>query len=200
MSKLAQYLGWNFLAILTSSATGVLASHQLLSHIDLINSDGFAITYNYIGRDVVGQLGGLLFVTKWAPNLTINPMRSGVKFSALTSLSLLLEIGITILPYTSQSLIGLSLCNIGKNLGWIGMSGVNIKCLQTFDDEKIQLSQLYTQFNVTMTLASTIGMGVGLGLSKLQVLYPGVTLIAPLLSLVSLLSYRRSLQIALSNK
>ena len=60
--KYTQYVGWSFISNVLVSVESAMATHSILN---AINTDAETIrTVNYIGKDIIGQLGCLAYITK----------------------------------------------------------------------------------------------------------------------------------------
>jgi hypothetical protein len=196
--KHIHFLKWNFIATVAGSANSALATTRILSSLIPSNS-AFIIAYNYIGRDIIGQLGGLLFVSKHANKMDRDGYNYGKNSSKLMQVSTIMEVGGSFLP-PSLLLPCFGLANIGKNVAWIGTGSINAKCLMNLSkisqkDGLVNISEMYAKVSVINTMASTIGLSLGIGLSKLDMVFPFSSLImSPFFSLVSYYSYKKAIK------
>ncbi len=57
--KFSQYVGWSFISNILVSAESAMSTHSILNAIGTCSE-----TANYIGKDIIGQFGGLLYMAK----------------------------------------------------------------------------------------------------------------------------------------
>ena len=56
-----KYVGWSCMSNIVISIESVLSTHTMLSVVGQTNSD-LTLSINYIGKDIIGQLGGLWYM------------------------------------------------------------------------------------------------------------------------------------------
>jgi hypothetical protein len=198
--KHIHFLKWNFISTITGSANSALSTTCILSSL-MPSNNSFIIAYNYIGRDIIGQLGGLLFVSKHAVKMDKDAYTYGLKSNKVMQISTIMEISGSFLP-TYLLLPCFGLANVGKNISWIGIGSINAKCLMILSKmsridstKETNISEMYAKVTVINTLASTIGLSLGIVLSKLNVIIPfSSIIIAPILSGISYYSYKKAIQ------
>ena len=73
---LRQYLKWTAINSFSTSVSSVISTNSMLSSI---TSEGPSyssiITANYIGKDIIGQLGGLMYAWKTGKTADTQPLK-----------------------------------------------------------------------------------------------------------------------------
>ena len=73
---LRQYLKWSAINSFSTSVSSVISTNSMLSSI---TSEGPSyssiITTNYIGKDIIGQLGGLIYAWKTGKTADSQPLK-----------------------------------------------------------------------------------------------------------------------------
>ena len=172
MPSFTHFTGWLSASTLASACQSVLSTEAMLSVLLTIDTE--AHTWNYVGRDVLGQLGGLLVMsgfTKWTDKKPRQFLWLSHAFQQ-GSMSLLL---LTPALHTNMFLPVASLANMCSNVSFIGYGGLNAKCIQKLSGNQNNMGELYTKVTVHQTLASTVGLSVGMMLNQWTLLHPGTS-------------------------
>ena len=69
--KYKQFIGWSFISNILVSTQSVIATHSMLHSINT-NSE-ITRTLNYVGKDIIGQLGGLFYLANIGKKIDKNP-------------------------------------------------------------------------------------------------------------------------------
>ena len=161
--KYLQYVKWSFLSNIISATLDTLGTHCTLSVLGTIDNNVIA-SYNYIGKNVVGQIGGLYFILNKSKSIDKNPKSFINKSIVYNSLSIYIESITVLLPVTSFIFVAGS-ANILKNVSWTYYGAVNAKIIQNLSIDN-NISEIYSKITILNTISSSIGMGVGLGLTS----------------------------------
>lgn len=185
------YVGWSFLSNIIVSVESVLSTHSMLSVIGQASND-ILITTNYIGKDLVGQMGSLWYMNKMGQKADKEPSKF-IKYSmAFQQSSILVECATPLLP--SYLFIPIAGCaNIGKNISFTCFGAINARVIQKLAMED-NIGEIYAKVSVLNTLGSSIGMGLGLLLASL---IPDHTLrlgLFPILAGLRMYSYNKSVE------
>jgi hypothetical protein len=160
--KYVQYISWSFLSNIISSTLDTLGTHCTLSVIGSIDNNVIA-SYNYIGKNLLGQIGSLYYILNAGSNIDKNPRKYLNTSIILNSTSIYIECITPLLPVNSFLFVAGS-ANLLKNISWTSYGSVNAKIIQTLSIDN-NISEIYSKINVLNTISSSIGMCVGLGLT-----------------------------------
>jgi len=122
-------------------------------------STEFAISYNYIGKELFGQIGGLWYMYRMGKHADTSPVKFTNRAMIAQQIAIGLECATPLLP-SSLFLPVASAATIGTNISMTGMGVINTKVIQKMGGKNI--GELYAKITTINTIASTIGMGLGL--------------------------------------
>jgi hypothetical protein len=107
-------------------------------------------------------MGGLIYISKMSVRADTNP-KSFLIYSNILQQSSFVLMSLT--PFIDYSyfifLAGMS--NILVNISFTGFGAINAKCVQKLSIDN-NICEIYSKITVVNTIASSIGLGVGLGL------------------------------------
>jgi len=189
--KYSSYIGWSFLSNIIISTESVLSTHSMLSVVSSPQiSNELATSMNYIGKDILGQLGGLLIMNKISEKADKESKKFIIYSTVCQQTATILECATPLLPlYTFIPVAGIA--NIGKNIGYCGFGAVNAKIIQKLAQEN-NTGEIYAKITVLNTLGSTIGMGIGLFIAA-KIPDHGMRLgIMPVLAILRVYTYHRA--------
>ena len=154
------YIKYSFISNTSISIQNSIAVQSMLS---AITAEPELANINYIGKDIIGQLGSLIYMTKYTSKIDSTPKKflNQSHFIQQTSYFLLYYSSI-IQPEYFIFIAGAS--NILSNISFIGYGAINAKCIEKVSDGK-NIGQIYTKLTTVNTLASTIGLGIGVCLN-----------------------------------
>jgi Protein of unknown function, DUF647. len=118
------------------------------------------MTYNYIGKDILGQLGGLTVSFLQRKKTDQSPNKQGIKSVFFQQGAILTELCLNFLPASSFLMVAGG-ANVMKNISWIGMGSFTNKILFSLSDKNV--GELYTLLSICNTLSSSGGMLLGTG-------------------------------------
>ena len=154
-----KYVGWSCLSNVVISIESVLSTHSMLSLVGQTNSD-LTLSINYIGKDIVGQLGGLWYMNKIGQKVDKESSKF-INYSIFFQQSaVIMECATPLLPIDMFIPIA-GIANIGKNIAATGMGAVNAKIIQKLAEDN-NIGEIYAKISILNTLGSTIGMAIGL--------------------------------------
>lgn len=160
--KFNQYMFWSFTSNIISSTQYVLSTHSMLCTIGHDNNE-FNMSYNYIVKDIIGQVGGLYYINKTCTKYDKDINKYTKETLIIQQLSLYLECITPFVPNNTFLLIA-GFANIGKNVTATGLGATNAKIIQTLAIDN-NIGEIYAKINVLNTLGSSIGMIIGLGIT-----------------------------------
>lgn len=112
------YVQWSILASVTGTVSGVLSMEALLFAMGLgAGSLPMAAALNWIIKDGLGQLGGMLCASFINQKFDADPKRWRLMAAGVLDVSVLLEVLTPLCP--KYFLLVASVANVGKNIGWI---------------------------------------------------------------------------------
>lgn len=194
MKRSTVYAGWMALNSWATSTTAVLSTNSMLSSI-MTPSYPSVITATYIGKDIVGQLGGLIFAWKTGKKADKQPLGYASKGVAIQQVAYYLENSSSLFPSGSLLPI-LGISSAMKNISFITIGSVNANVLQNLaKNEKGGIGEFYSKIASINTLASTLGM-----LSGIALIYsiPSYTIrtgcVMPILSFISFYSMKEAIR------
>jgi hypothetical protein len=196
MSKTKQmrYIGWMAVNSFSSSISSVISTHSMMNSIMGKVSYSDIILGTYIGKDIIGQFGGLLYSIYTGKNSDKNPEKYIKKGIHLQQCSYYLE---NLSPFIKDSnfiLPFLGFSSILQNISYISIGAVNATNLQKISKQNI--GELYSKVASINTLASALGMIVGINIVKFIPSYSIRTIcILPILTSINYYSINKSLQI-----
>ncbi|KAI8869296.1 DUF647-domain-containing protein [Ramicandelaber brevisporus] len=153
------YAKWQFLHNATGAVTGVLSTQALLYAMGLgAGSVPMAAALNWIIKDGLGQLGGVLYASFVSDKFDSEPKRYKFWAGAILQLATLGEILAPLAPHMFL-LIG-SLSNIGKNVAWLASSATRAAIHQSFEKNG-NLGDITGKSASQTTLAGLVGTGMG---------------------------------------
>jgi len=188
--KYLQYIGWSFASNCLVSTQSVLSVHSMLSAVDTGGSDAVR-TANYVGKDIIGQTGGLWYMSKMGKHSDKNPKKFLFYSNIVQQASYVVTCCTPLCPSYFLAIAGTA--NIMTNISFTGFGAINARCIQRLavDDN---IGEIYAKISVINTLGSSIGMIVGLGITTAV---PDHTLrlcLVPLIGVVRVYCYNKAVE------
>lgn len=158
-TKYTSYIGWSFASNVLVSAESAMATHSMLHSI---SCDTETIrTLNYIGKDVIGQLGCLAYIAKTGKEVDKDPKRFLFYSNFAQQLAYMSVCATPMSPEYFLPIAGFS--NIFSNVSFIGFGAINAKCIQKLAIDG-NVGELYAKISVFNTIGSSLGLMIGLGI------------------------------------
>ncbi len=156
-----QYMGWSFVSNILVSAETVLAAHSVLAAVDCGNSDTIR-TMNYMGKDVIGQLASLKYMSTMGSQADKEPDTFIRSSNILQQASYGLVCITPILPVEFFLPVA-GFGNMCATIAFTGFGAINARCIRrlALDDD---VGEIYAKVTALNTLGSTIGMAAGIGM------------------------------------
>lgn len=205
---LRQYLKWTAINSFSTSVSSVISTNSMLSSITSQGpSYSSIITANYIGKDIIGQLGGLMYAWKTGKTADSQPLKYITKGVCVLQASFYIE---NLAPLVTNNLFVLPFLGLSstlKNISFISIGAVNANNLQKLATASASVTQspsstssigeCYSKAVSINTLSSTLGMICGIGIIYFIPSYTvRTTVILPVMSVISIYSLRKSTNIA----
>eukprot|EP00949_MAST-11_sp_MAST-11-sp1_P000331 g331.t1 len=160
-----KYTKWYALGAVASSACMVLSTQSMLYAIGLgAGAIPVAAALNWVLKDGLGQLGGVLFASMVNRRFDADPKRWRVVAAAALDISSLLEAATPLFP--TLFLPVAAIANAGKNISWLAASATRAGIHLSFALQS-NLADLTAKAGSQGVVASTIGTAIGIGISPL---------------------------------
>lgn len=158
------YSKYMFIASICGTASSVLSMQCLLLAVGLGATTALptAAAINWVLKDGLGQMGGMLFASMVATRFDIRPLRYRLLASILLDLSILLEILTPLFPTLFLPLAALA--NIGKNIAWLSASASRASIHRSLIKRE-NLADVTAKSGSQTILASLFGTGLGIVIS-----------------------------------
>ena len=185
-----KYIGWSCISNMVVSIESVLSTHSMLSVIGQTSSE-LTLSVNYIGKDIIGQLGGLWYINKIGNKADRKPLEFIKNSMILQQTAIILECLTPFLPITIFMPIA-GIANISKNISFTGFGAINAKIIQKISQED-NIGEVYAKISVLNTMGSTFGMGIGL-ITVAYIPDHSVRIcLIPILSCIRIYSYNKAI-------
>lgn len=156
-----RHITWSFVSSALVSIETVVSTHNMLSAIN--GGSETLRTVNYIGKDIIGQLGGLWFMSKMSSEADKHPKRF-LLYSNLIQQSAYVTICFTpIAPDYFLPVAGVA--NLMLNIAFTGFGAINAKCIQKLTKDHV--GETYAKITILNTMGSSLGLVTGLGVMSL---------------------------------
>ena len=155
-----KFLLYNFASTFLVSVESVITTHNVLHGI---SQDESSRTLNYVGRDVIGNLGSFLFIGKTSSQADNDPKKFLSKIHAFQQISY----GLTNIAAFNPSMFLLYAGSASTpiSISCIGFGMVNAKCIQKLAKDD-NVAEVYSHLALTNTLSASLGMIAGIGLTS----------------------------------
>lgn len=177
---------------MSASAQYAICTHNMLEVISLLPSGNLYKTFNYVGKDIIGQIGGLIFMVGKSKKYNENPLFFVNRLNLYQQTSFF-----SLFIINEKYFLPLSgLSNIFMNISFIGYGAINVKILNEIGKKENNLGELYMKFTAINTIASTVGTLIGVGLTAVCLnneTYKFILL--TLLGIIRVYSYKKSVKI-----
>lgn len=167
-----RFASFCFTASVAGSAAMVLSTQTLLLAVGVVGSNAqqasiMAGAFNWVMKDFVGQLGGVIFASKMGKTRAFDadPKRWRMVAAMALDGATLLEI-LSPLFHSSMVLPVASIANVGKNIGFLTASASRAALHQSLAISG-NLGDVTAKSGSQSIMASLMGTTVGIGLSSL---------------------------------
>ena len=161
--KCMKYVKWSFASNVFVSMQSALSTDNMLN---AIGDSGGYMTINYIGKDIIGQAGGLLVMLQFSKKSDKEP-KMFLNYSNVIQQSSFVILSATPLFPTNLFLPIAGTSNLLANISFTGYGAINAKCIQQMSlENNIGIGELYSKITILNTMASTIGLTLGVMLTS----------------------------------
>jgi len=189
-AKYLNFLKWSSFSNLIISIESVLASHSMLSSFGV--NDNSNLSLNYISKDIVGQMGGLLIMNKISKKIDDEPSKF-LKYSMIFQQTATIAECMTPLFPSSSFIFIASSSNIVKSITFMNFGAINAKVINKLSLDKDNIAEIYTKMTIINTISTSIGMSIGLGITILFPCHYTRLLFLPFLGMLRYYSFYRSI-------
>eukprot|EP00127_Corallochytrium_limacisporum_P000278 Clim_evm25s9 gene=Clim_evmTU25s9 len=159
------YAKWQFVQVLFGTMAGVLSTQALLFAVGMgKGAVPMAAAVNWIFKDGMGQLGGVLYAAFMNNRFDSDPKRLRFQANTMLQLATLLEILTPLVP--NMFLFMASVSNIMKNISWLASSATRAPMNQSFA-LRDNLGDITAKFTSQAIAASLLGTGLGVLVSPM---------------------------------
>jgi len=182
------YIGWSFLTNVIVSAESVLSTHSILSAVSLDNTE-LIRTVNYVGKDIIGQVGGLWYMSKISQKADKDPKKFLLYSNIIQQSSYMANCITPMFPSYFLYIAGIS--NIASNISFTGFGAVNARCIQilAIDDN---IGEIYAKISIVNTIGSSIGMITGLYITSIFPDHETRLCLIPFLGIARVYTYKKA--------
>lgn len=158
------YVKWQLAVGMLSSASGVLSTQSLLFAIGLGASTAIpaAAALNWVVKDGLGQLGGMLFANFVSDRFDADPKRFRMLAAYSLDAAVFVEMCTPFVPHLFLPLA--SLANVSKNISWLAASSTRAGIHRTFIRHE-NLADITAKAGSQTIGACLAGTGLGIILS-----------------------------------
>lgn len=188
----SQYLAWSFISNVIVSAESAMASHSMLAVLGH-QSEAYR-TFNYVGKDIIGQLGALGYISKMSSKADKEP-RKFLNYSHIVQqISYASMFSTPLLPDLFLPIAGCS--NILTNVSFAGFGAVNAICIQKLavDDN---IGEIYAKISIINMIGSSIGLAGGVAITMIIPDHATRLCLTPVLALGRVYSLNRAVRTVL---
>ena len=159
------YATGHFISSIFSSAGGVLSMQALLHGVGLgAGAIPLAAALNWVIKDGLGQLGGVLFASFVNNKFDTDPKKWRLFAAVSMEISSFMEF---LTPLCPQYFLPIaSVANVGKNISFLAASASRAAIHNTFAVNE-NLADVTAKAGSQSILASTVGTGLGIGIASM---------------------------------
>jgi hypothetical protein len=187
--KYINYVKWSFLSNFLVSIESAISTDAMINVVS--NTDDNFRMLNYLGKDILGQAGSVLYMSKIANKSDKTPEKFLVyadimqQFSFVTMCSTHYINGSYFLLLASSS-------NMMSNISFTSYGAINAKCIQNISSNNI--GEIYSKLTTVNTIASTLGLSTGIFICSVVPDYYTRSLFIPVLGIGRIITYRLAIK------
>ena len=193
---LKSYVKWMSIHNFSSSVSSVISTNSMLGSVINTPSYTSVLAVNYVGKDIIGQLGSLVYAWKTGKGADREPLKYITKGGIILQTSFFVENCTPLISNNIFIMPFLGFSSLLKNVSFISIGAVNAKNIQKLSDGNI--GEFYSKSASINTMSSTLGMIVGIGIIHMIPSYTIRSLVVlPTMSMISIYSLRKATKIIL---
>jgi hypothetical protein len=151
-----KFMGWSFVSTALVSVQTAMSTHSML---DVVGDSSYR-SFNYIGKDIIGQVGGLYYMTHMGVQSDQKPLKF-LWYSNAVQQSSYFIMSATPLVSSDLFLPMAGFSNTLANISFTGYGAINAKCIRHLSINGENTGEIYARITTMNTLASSIGLTVG---------------------------------------
>lgn len=184
-----QFFLWSGISNIAASTQSVLANHSMLNCIEQ-DTTGNLLTMNYIAKDMIGQIGGIVYTTFKSKKIDEHSLKILNNFSILQQVSFFTESLTPLFPNYFLPIATTS--NMANTIAYTGFGAINTKIIQFLTPNN--MCETYTKITAINTISSSIGMLIGLGIITIIPDHSLRLCIVPIIGIVRLYTLKKSIK------
>jgi len=184
-----EYLSWSFISNIIVSAESAIGSHCMLASIGS-DSETYR-TVNYVGKDIIGQLGGLGYISKMSKKADKEPYKFLTYSHIIQQLAFASLFTTPLAPSFFLPIAGCS--NILSNISFAGFGAINAMCIQRLALDN-NIGEIYAKISIINMIGSSIGLGVRVCITSAIPDHHTRLCITPLLTGIRIYSLNRAIR------
>ena len=158
----SNYVTWSFLSNIIVSAETAMGAHSMLVAIGG-ESESFR-TINYIGKDIIGQIGALGYIARMGAKADKKPRKFLLYSHIIQQWSFGAMFATPLMPSFFLPVAGCA--NIMSNISFAGFGAINAKCIQALAVDN-NIGEIYAKVTTINMIGSSIGLICGVSLTIL---------------------------------
>jgi hypothetical protein len=182
------YIKWSFTSNVLISMEQAMATHSMLHAINVDNQS--LQTASYIGKDIIGQLGGLIYASKMGQTADEQPKKFLMYSNIVEQTGMLAQCVTPLVPYYFLPLAGTA--NIFSNVSFMGYGAMNAKCIQNMALDN-NLGELYTKITMINMIGSSVGLVLGVGVTMMIPEHDIRLPLVPIIGMARVYSFNRAM-------
>lgn len=186
--KYIKYIGWSFVSNILVSTESAISTHSMLH---AITTNEIASSVNYIGKDVIGQIGSIIYILNNSKNVDNNPKKFLFYSNILQQTSYFMMCSTPLFSSYFLPIAGLS--NILSNISFISYGAINAKCINKISIDK-NLGEIYAKISIINSVGSSIGLICGLYITMLVPDHDTRLLFIPFLAIARIYTFNLAIE------
>ncbi len=159
------YARWYMVGAMFGSASMVLSTQSMLYAVGLgAGAIPVAAALNWVLKDGIGQVGGVLFASCVNNRFDADPKRWRMVAALALDAACILEALTPFVPFLFLPIA--SVANAGKNISWLAASATRANIHQSFA-RKANLADVTAKAGSQTVVASTVGTALGVAISPI---------------------------------
>jgi hypothetical protein len=162
----------------------------MLDVVGNVEGDGYR-TINYIGKDVIGQLGALAYISKMSEKADKKPGDFLIYSNIVQQTSFILMSTTPLMaPGLFLPIAGVS--NLMSNVSFTGYGAMNAKCIQVMADNNV--GEIYSKITTVNTMASSLGLTIGITICMFVPEHEYRTAIIPFIGMARVYTFNKAIE------
>lgn len=161
-----KFIIYNSLSNIICGIETTLSSYSMLKASGVGNEEVLSVFINLYSKDIIGQIFSAPIISKFSKIGDKNPKQHLYINSFIFSASNILE-HLTPLLSSFYFIPVAALANIGKNIGFTGISSFNINMINKLSISKDNITEIYSKITTLSSINFSLGMILGICIVKI---------------------------------